>query len=69
MIRTTKREVIYLPPKKRDALCAALGVSRKTYYNAVNGFTNSASAEKIRKDALDVYGGEVIPKTIIIGRQ
>lgn len=68
MIRTTKREVIYLPPKKRDALCAALGVSLKTYYNAVNFVTNSASAEKIRKDALDVYGGEVIPKTIIIGR-
>jgi hypothetical protein len=68
MIRTTKREIIYLPPIKRDALCAALGVSKKTYYNAVNGFTNSDSAEKIRKEALDLYGGEVITKTIIIGK-
>lgn len=68
MIRTTKREIIYLPPTKRDALCAALGVSKKTYYNAVNGFTNSDSAEKIRKEALDLYGGEVITKTIIIGK-
>lgn len=67
MIRTTKREIIYLPPKKRDALCAALGVSRKTYYNAVNGVTNSASAEKIRKEALDIYGGERLTKTIIVG--
>lgn len=68
MIRTTKREIIYLPPKKRDALCASLGVSKKTYYNAVNGVTNSASSEKIRKEALDIYGGEVISKTIILGR-
>ena len=68
MIRTTKRKIIYLPPNKRDALCAALGVSKKTYYNAVNGFTNSDSAEKIRKEALDLYGGEVITKTIIIGK-
>lgn len=68
MIRTTKRQVIFLPPSKRDALCAAVGVSRKTYYNAVNFFTNSASAEKIRKDALELYGGEIITKTIIIGK-
>ncbi len=67
MIRTTKREIIYLPPKKRDALCAALGVSRKTYYNAVNGFTNSASAEKIRNEALNIYGGVTTTKTIIVG--
>lgn len=68
MIRTTKREIIYLPPNKRDALCAALGVSRKTYYNAVNGFTNSASAEKIRREAIDLYGGVATTKTIIVGR-
>jgi hypothetical protein len=68
MIRTTKREIIYLPPNKRDALCAALGVSKKTYYNAINGVTNSDSAEKIRKEALDLYGGEIITKTIIIGK-
>lgn len=67
MIRTTKREIIYLPPKKRDALCAALGVSKKTYYNAVNGFTNSASAEKIRREAIDLYGGVATTKTIIVG--
>ena len=67
MIRTTKREIIYLPPNKRDALCAALGVSRKTYYNAVNGFTNSASAEKIRREAIDLYGGVATTKTIIVG--
>ena len=67
MIRTTKREIIYLPPKKRDALCAALGVSRKTYYNAVNGFTNSISAEKIRNEALNIYGGVTTTKTIIVG--
>lgn len=68
MIRTTKREIIYLPPNKRDALCAALGVSRKTYYNAVNGFTNSASAEKIRREAIDLYGGVETTKIIIVGR-
>ena len=68
MIRTTKREIIYLPPNKRDALCTALGVSRKTYYNAVNGFTNSASAEKIRREAIDLYGGVATTKTIIVGQ-
>ena len=67
MIRTKKREIIYLPAAKRNALCAALGISTKTYYNAVNGVTNSASAEKIRHEALDIYGGEVITKTIIVG--
>lgn len=67
MIHTKKREVIYLPPQKRDALCAALGICRKTYYNAVNGVTNSASAEKIRNEALNLYGGEIITKVIIIG--
>ena len=68
MIQTKKREIICLLPEKRNALCKALGVSRKTYYNAVNGVTNSASAEKIRQDAINLYGGKKIIKEIIIGQ-
>ena len=33
-------ETICLLPEKRDALCKALGVSKRTYYNAVNGKSN-----------------------------
>ncbi len=67
MIQTKKMETICLLPEKRDALCKALGVSKRTYYNAVNGVTNSALAEKIRREALEIYGGKKIRKEVIVG--
>ena len=66
MIRTKKIETILIKPSQRKALCEALNINKSTFYAAVNGYSNSELAAKIRQEALDHYDGVVIEKTIIV---
>ena len=60
----TKRTVISLTKKDIQALCKSQNVSRATVYNALNGNTNSDTAQQIRRLAIDVYGGIKYSKVI-----
>ena len=66
MIRTKKIETIFVEPSKRKMLCASLKISKGSFYNAVNGVTNSELAAKIRQEALENFQGIVIEKIKII---
>ena len=47
MVVTKKRKTIFVEPEKRKALCKALGISKVTFYNAVNDVTNARQLLKI----------------------
>ena len=49
--------VIKVPQGAVQKMSAAYAVTETMVYNALAGRTNSATAQKIRKDALEVYGG------------
>lgn len=66
MIQKKKKKTIFVEPAKREALCKTLGISKAAFYNAVNGVTNSELAGKIRKMAIENYGGLPITKDIIV---
>jgi hypothetical protein len=66
MVTTRKKKTIFVEPSKRRALCKAMGVSKPTFYNAVNGVSNSELAAKIRKAAVENYGGVPVIKEIVI---
>ena len=46
MVTTRKKKTIFVEPSKRRALCKAMGVSKPTFYNAVNGVSNSELAAR-----------------------
>ena len=66
MIETRKKKTIFVEPEKRKALCKAMKISKVTFYNAVNGVTNSELAALIRKAAVENYGGVPIDRQVII---
>jgi hypothetical protein len=66
MIRTKKIETIFVEPTKRKALCEALSINKSTFYAAVNGYSNSELAARIRREALSDYDGVKIKKTIVL---
>ena len=66
MVVTKKKKTIFVEPAKRKALCAALKISKVTFYNAVNGVTNSDLSALIRKVAIENYGGVPISRQVIV---
>lgn len=60
----TKRTVISLTKSDIEALSKSENVSRATVYNALNGNSNSTTAQNIRRLAIDVYGGIKYTKVI-----
>ena len=60
----TKRTVISLTKSDIEALSKSENVSRATVYNALNGNSNSTTAQNIRRLAIDVYGGIKCTKVI-----
>ena len=66
MVVTKKRKTIFVEPEKRKALCKDLGISKVTFYNAVNDVTNSELAASIRKAAIENYGGIPICKDVVV---
>lgn len=59
-----KRTVIMLTKKNFEALRKSQNVSRAAVYNALNGSSNSESAQLIRRLALSTYGGVKATKVI-----
>lgn len=60
----SKRTVITLTKGNFEALRKSQGVSRSCIYDALNGSSNSESAQNIRRLALSTYGGVKTTKVI-----
>ena len=60
----TNRKVIAVPKENFEPLRLEAGVSRATVYNALNGNSNSASAQKIRHLAATKYNGKARTKVV-----
>lgn len=52
-----RRTIITLTKSNFEALRKSQNVSRASVYNALNGSSNSETAQQIRRLALSVYGG------------
>lgn len=65
MVRTKKIRIISCCPEQRDRLCKEMGISKATFYAAVKGVTLSDLADKIRREAVENYGGVVVEKTLV----
>lgn len=52
-----RRKIITLPKGQVQNICRSMNVKRSTVYNALNGNSNSESAQLIRRLALSTYGG------------
>ena len=59
-----KRKVIKVPRGTVQKLCIDQKVGKTTVYEALNGNNNSEDAKKIRKLALETYGGVEATKII-----
>lgn len=57
MIKAEKRSVISLRKDKFEEMRDTLGIPRTTLYAALGGRSNSKQAQKIREQAMSVYGG------------
>jgi hypothetical protein len=54
---TIKKKIIVVPVGAVPRIATAFGVTRQMVYNALAYNSNSETAMKIRKDAIDLYGG------------
>lgn len=59
-----KRTVITLTKSNFEALRKSQNVSRSSMYDALNGSSNSETAQQIRRLALSTYGGVKATKVI-----
>lgn len=59
-----KRTVITLTKGNFEALRKSQNVSRSSMYDALNGSSNSETAQQIRRLALSTYGGVKATKVI-----
>jgi len=59
-----KRNIITVKKEFIGAICAEMNVSRASVYNALNYSTNSDTAQKIRRLAIQNYGGIETKKVI-----
>ena len=59
-----KRTVITLSKSNFEALRKSQNVGRSAMYDALNGTSNSESAQQIRRLALSTYGGVKATKVI-----
>lgn len=59
-----KRTVITLTKTNFEALRKAQNVSRSSLYDALNGSSNSETAQHIRRLALTTYGGVKTTKVV-----
>jgi hypothetical protein len=64
-MEVARKKTIFVEPEKREMLCKSLRISKATYYNAVNGVSNSDLAAMIRKAAMENYGGVPITRTYV----
>ena len=64
MTITKKKEVIKLSARGRDSLARELGVTTKAIYDALAFRSDSPLSEKIRREALNNYGGVKTEKII-----
>ena len=60
----TRRTVITLTKSNFEALRKSKNVSRSSVYDALNGSSNSETAQQIRRLALSTYGGVKTTKVI-----
>lgn len=60
----TRRTVITLTKSNFEALKKSQNVSRSAVYDALNGSSNSETAQQIRRLALSTYGGVKTTKVI-----
>lgn len=63
---TKKKPKIIVPHGKKRMMCQALGVSTETIRKALNFQTESAEADRIRKEALNNYGGSLVEIKVIV---
>ena len=59
-MKTKKRYIIILPHGNRGRLAKELGVSMETIRKALNFQTESEEADRIRREAIDNYGGSLV---------
>lgn len=59
-----KRTIITLTKSNFEALRKSQNVSRSSMYDALNGSSNSETAQQIRRLALSTYGGVKATKVI-----
>lgn len=64
MAKTTRKKFIAIRADKIRVMMDVYGVTRQTVYNALGFRTDSEIAEKIRKDAIECYGGVVSHKLV-----
>lgn len=60
----TKRKIIIVPKGQVENISRSMNVNRSTVYNALNGNSNSESAQLIRRLALSTYGGVETTKIV-----
>ena len=61
---TKKRKIIQIPRGTVDQIAKANNCSKVMVYNALRYATDSAAAQKIRREALELYGGIVTSKIV-----
>ncbi|MFQ7266181.1 MAG: hypothetical protein ACLRPS_04815 [Paraprevotella clara] len=65
-MRTKKKPVIIIPYGSKKKICKACGVSPETVRKALKFITESDEADKIRREALNNYGGTLIEVNVRI---
>jgi len=59
-----KRKHIVVPNGSVEAICKQMNVHKSCVYNALNFTSNSEVAQKIRREALETFGGQMATKVI-----
>lgn len=62
---TRRKPIIQVPPGSIEKIMAANKCRRTIVYSALSYEANSELAEKIRKDAVDFYGGIKTTKLVM----
>lgn len=64
--RVKRVPIIALPVESVLKLAEVYNVTRAAIYNALNYHSNSEQARKIRKDAIELYGGVSDTKPVFV---
>lgn len=65
-MKTASKPKIILPYGKKQMICRDLGVAPETVRRALNFISESGDGDRIRKAALELYGGTLVTMKVTL---
>ena len=66
MMRKANKSRIILPHGKKQMISKSLGVSTETVRRALNFISESEEADRIRREAIEHYGGTLVNMKVTV---